>query len=337
MSALAREAAGVIHHLVVQHLTRAQELAQDKAGLYRPEALEQHRKRGHEGVVTELSPRWVRSAYPMLCITMAAALAFGYFVKIPTYSTGTGIVELPGTPVSASAMGTVEKVYVQPNDHVKTGDKLVKLSSSNEDAALEQARTNQANILQQYLFDQNDEQVKKQLVTVRSELKRLQRAADDRTIRATKDGVVADIQAVPSHSVQLGEHMATIVDEGTIPEMHAFLPGTDRARIHTGMTLQVDLIGYTKSREYAQITYVSPDVLATAAANQTVGPEYAESLHLPQQGSWIEIRAKLPATTFRSKGRTMFYHQGMPAKTEVRIEAKRFLVTLLPSLDKYMP
>jgi len=36
MAALAREAAGVIHHLVVQHLTHAQELASDKQGLYRP-------------------------------------------------------------------------------------------------------------------------------------------------------------------------------------------------------------------------------------------------------------------------------------------------------------
>src|SRR6267154_1847217 len=65
MAAIARESASVMHHLVVQHLQRNNELAQDKKSLYRPEALDSHRKKGQEGSITQLSPRWVKLAYPM--------------------------------------------------------------------------------------------------------------------------------------------------------------------------------------------------------------------------------------------------------------------------------
>ena len=337
MAALAREAAGVIHHLVVDHLTRAQELKVDQAGLYRPEALEQHRKKGQEGAVAELSPRWVQRAYPMLIITILVASIFGYCVKIPTYSAGAAVVWFEGTRVSAPVQGPVDKIYASANDEVKKGDKLVKIHAEAEEAALEQATTQLHNALEQYLFDQNDDQVKRSLVAAQAEVRRAQRAVDEHIIRAPKSGVIAEMHAVISNPVSMGEHICTIVEPGTVPELRAFLPGTDRARLHKGMKLQVELLGYVKSRESAEITDVSSDVMASAAAKQKVGAELADSLHLNPEGSWVEIRAKLPARSFRVKGKTMFYHHGMTAKTEVRIEAKRFVVTLLPSLEKYVP
>ena len=39
---------------------------------------------------------------------------------------------------------------------------------------------------------------------------------------------------------------------------------------------------------------------------------------------------------WQSKGKEYRYHQGMPSKVEVRVEDKRFIVTLLPSLEKYI-
>jgi hypothetical protein len=50
----------------------------------------------------------------------------------------------------------------------------------------------------------------------------------------------------------------------------------------------------------------------------------------------VLVKARLPRRTFKTKGRTYHFHQGMPAKTEVRVENKRFVVTLLPSLEKYL-
>ena len=49
------------------------------------------------------------------------------------------------------------------------------------------------------------------------------------------------------------------------------------------------------------------------------------------------IRAKLPGKSFKTQHRTFWYHHGMQAKTEVKIQSKPFLVTLLPALEKYLP
>ena len=64
-------------------------------------------------------------------------------------------------------------------------------------------------------------------------------------------------------------------------------------------------------------------------------PRAADSLKLAQDGSYVLVKAKLPKRTFRAKGKTYRYHQGMPAKVEVRVEDKRFISTLLPSVEKY--
>src|SRR5678816_876249 len=86
MAGLARESASIMHHLVVQHLQRRTEAEQDKKSLYRPEALESHRRRGQEGVVAELSPSWVKRTYWVLLVIIILAIIFAAWVKVPTYS-----------------------------------------------------------------------------------------------------------------------------------------------------------------------------------------------------------------------------------------------------------
>ena len=45
---------------------------------------------------------------------------------------------------------------------------------------------------------------------------------------------------------------------------------------------------------------------------------------------------RIDGRPLRARGRLYNYHPGQPAKTEVRVESKRFIVTLLPSLEKYI-
>jgi hypothetical protein len=70
-------------------------------------------------------------------------------------------------------------------------------------------------------------------------------------------------------------------------------------------------------------------------ARRFIGGTLADALKLGD-ASYVMVRAKLPGRTFQTHHRTYRYRHGMPAKTEVRIESKRFLVTLLPSLEKYL-
>jgi multidrug efflux pump subunit AcrA (membrane-fusion protein) len=338
MLGLARESASILHHLAVQHLQRASEIKADKGGLYRGEALEAHRTRGQEGSLIQLSPAWIRRAYPMLIGTLLIALLFTVFITIPTYSTGSGIVILDGMSVTAPAAGTVDQVLVAPGQAVKTGTILVRMASAFENDDLINAKTELANATRLWLFDQTDENVKKQLASVYARMVTAQSKVDQRTIRAKKPGTVSDIRVRQGALLQPGDHILSIIDPArSEPEIWAFLPAKDRPRLRIGMPLQVELSGYTKSREQAIITFVSPEATGSAEAQKTMGATIADAVGLPQGGSYVLVKARLPKRTFETEHHTFHYHHGMQATTEVKISSKPFLVTLLPALEKYLP
>lgn len=338
MAALARESASIMHHLLAQHRQSKDEQAADKKSLYRGEALEAHRKRGQEGQLTELSPGWVRRTYHVLCVLTVLAIVFASWVEVPTYSSGTGVVVFNGTPVTTPMAGTVDKVFVQSAQEVHAHDILVRLKADKEESDLRQANTELEAALDQYLFDSTDETVRKSLVTAQAQAKRAEDALAQRTIRATVDGTVSDIRIREGMALEFGAPILTVVAPGTEPELWAYLPSSDRPRLHAGMDLQIELQGYEKKRESAKIYEVGRDGIGVNEARRTLGTELADALKLPQEGgTFVVIKAKLPKRTFRARGKTYNYHQGMPAKTEVRVESKRFIVTLLPSLEKYLP
>lgn len=336
MAALARESASVLSHLAGLHAQRTEEAAADQASLYRPEALQSHRRRGHEGALAQLSPTWVKRAYPLIITLLVGGLALGVCVRVPTYASGTAVVVFPGTPVTSPMPGTVAQIYVEGAQTVREGDLLVKLSSAKEEADLRQARTESESAQQRYLFDPSDEQVRRSLATARAAERRAEAALDQRFVRAPCDGTVSDVRIRTGGGLQFGDPILTIVAPGTEPELWAFLPGSDRPRLRGGMTAQVELIGFTKAREAAEITDVGRDVVGVAEARRALGPELADAIRLAPDGSYVLVKARLPGRTFRTAQRVYRYHHGMPAKTEVRVEDKRFLVTLLPALDKYL-
>jgi membrane fusion protein (multidrug efflux system) len=336
MAAIARESASIMHHLVAGHLQRRTELEQDKKSLYRPEALDNHRRRGQEGSLTELSPGWVRRTYHVLVVGILVAIVAGILIHVPTYSTGTGVVVFNGTPVTSPAPGTVDTIYVASGEAVKKGAAVVKLKADKEESDLRQARTELEAALQSYLFDPSDETIRKSLVSAQAAAKRAEDALEQRTVRAPKAGTISDIRIRTGAALQFGDAILSIVEPGTEPELWAYLPGSDRPRLRAGQMLQVELSGYQKTREMAKIYDVGRDIIGAAEARRTFGPELADSLKLAQDGSYVLVKAKLPRRTFRAKGKEYRYHQGMPSKVEVRVEDKRFIVTLLPSLETYI-
>ncbi|HEX7842801.1 MAG TPA: HlyD family efflux transporter periplasmic adaptor subunit, partial [Kofleriaceae bacterium] len=341
MIALAREAAPILHHLAVQHLQRASEIKADKGSLYRGEALEAHRSRGQEGQLVQLSPAWVKRAYPILILTLLVGIGFAVFVKVPTYSTGTAVVVFEGsTSVTATASGTVDKVFVKENEAVKKGDPLVRLNSPEEAAALTQTETEWRDMQVQFLFDQSDEQVKKQLAQAATNRDHALARVEARTIRAPRDGVVTNLHVKEGVAVQLGGYVMQITDENSEIEVLAFLPSKDSPRIREKMDLQLELDGYTKARVIGAITHVQPDAVSGTEAAKLGGDMLVESIARELQagtGTWITARAHLPSRTFKAEHNTYHYHHGMHAKVEVKIQSKPFLVTLVPGLQKYLP
>ncbi|HET9993208.1 MAG TPA: hypothetical protein VFQ65_31950, partial [Kofleriaceae bacterium] len=86
IAAIARDSASVLHHLVVQHLQQRHESQIDQKSLYRPEALQYHRKKGSEGTVADLQPKWTHRAYPMLVISLIVAFLGSLLLRVHTYS-----------------------------------------------------------------------------------------------------------------------------------------------------------------------------------------------------------------------------------------------------------
>jgi membrane fusion protein (multidrug efflux system) len=343
MVALAREAAPILHHLAVQHLQRASEIKADKGSLYRGEALEAHRNRGHEGQLIHLTPGWVRRAYPMLVLAILIALGFAIFVKVPTYSTGTAVVMFEGsTSVTATIGGTVDKVFVQENEPVKKGDPLVRLNSPEEAAALTAAETEWRDQQIQFLFDPTDDQARKAMKSAATSRDQQLARLEARTIRAPRDGVVTNLHVKEGIAVASGGYILQITDENSEIEVLAFLPSKDSPRIREKMELQLALDGYTKARVKGTITHVQSDAVSGSEAAKLGGDMLAESIARELQATtqtttWTTARARLPERTFKAEHNTYHYHHGMHAKVEVKIQSKPFIVTLLPGLQKYLP
>ncbi len=339
MVALAREAAPILHHLAVAHLQHANEVRVDKGSLYRGEALEAHRNRGQEGTLVQLSPTWVKRAYPVLVATLLAGLVFATFIKVPTYSAGTAVIVFEGsTSVTAGAQGTVDKIFVKENEAVKKGDPLIRLNSPDEAAQLTQSETEFHDTQIQFLFDQTDEQARKQLMSAATARDHALARVEARTVRAPRDGVVTNLHVKEGVAVSLGSYVMQITDENSEIEALAFLPGKDSARIHDNMTMQLELEGYQKSRALANITHTQSDAISATEAAKMAGDMLAESVAKElAQGTWIAVRARMPSRTFKTEHSTFNYHHGMHAKVEIKVQSKPFLVTLLPALGKYLP
>jgi multidrug resistance efflux pump len=340
MVALAREAAPILHHLAVQYLQHSSEIKADKGSLYRGEALEAHRKRGQEGQLVQLSPAWVKRAYPLLIATIIIAVLFAVFIRVPTYSTGTAVIMFEGsTSVTAALGGTVEKVLVKANEEVKQGDPLVQLSSPEEAAQLAAAETEWRDMKIQFLFDQSDEQIRKSLMSAATSRDHARARVEARTIRAPRDGVVTNLHAKEGVAIQPGGYLMQITDENSEIEVLAFLPGKDGPRIRDTMGVKLLLDGYTKGPVTGAITHIQPNAISAPEAAKLGGEMLAETIaaDLKAGGTWITVRARLPSRTFKAEHNTYHYHHGMHAKAEVKILSKPFLVTLLPALEKYLP
>jgi len=336
MAAIARESAAVLHHLVVQHLQGQIEHQADKKSLYRPEALNYHRKKGSEGVVTELSPKWIRRAYPLLVGAIIIAMIFGVVIRVPTYSSGFGIIRYPGTPVVTLSQGNLERIPVQSGDIVSKGDIVAKLSSPKEDADYEQFLADAENARQQYLFDDQDEQARKSVKTASIALAHAKAAVDQRYIRATADGVVSDIHGAEGDAVSAGTTLMTIVKPGAMPEEVAFLPASDRPRLKKEMKLQVGIDGFSKKRPKLAITDISNDAFGAADVRRQVGQSAADTLKIPNDGaSYVRVRATFETDRFTIGQREFQLHENMSTKAEIQIESKPFFASIFPLFEKY--
>jgi hypothetical protein len=328
LASIAVQVAPIIRGFLIDHANKAAIEAADKGGLFRAEALKQARQGNADGKPIFLTPGWVKWAYPSILALIVALIVAAALIEVPSYSTGSAIVVMGGERVTCpNGGGTVDEVLVTPGQTVTKGDILVRLTASDEQANLRQIDSEWRAAQATFLFDPADPTALAQLSSIAGARDRVLSSVDNRAIRATRDGIVNDVRVHNGDLLIPGAPVLAIVDPDAQPSIIAFLPGSDRPRLGVDMTLQVQLAGYSKSREEAVITEVGAEVIGPTAARKYLGETVGDAL--PLHANNVIVRAKLPGRTFEAAGKTYEYHDGMTALAEVRVESRSFLKTLV--------
>ena len=325
-AAIAHRVAPILNGFLVDHAHQAAREAGDHGGLFRAEAIKKARTADNNGKPIFLSAKWIKWAYPTILALIAILVLAAAIVQVPTYSSGAALVQIDGEEITAPSGGTVASISVVPGQEVAAGDELIRLHSVDQEAELTRIESEKKSALAVFLTDPADGNARAVLSSILATEQRALSAVDSRVIRATRAGVVNDVRVRTGELMVPGAHVLSIVDHDAQPEIVALLPGADRPRLRPGMTLQVELAGYTKVREEAEITFVGAEAIGPAAARKYLGETVADALQIG--GLVVIVRARLKSRTFVANDTTYAYHDGMPGLGEVRLESKSFLRTI---------
>ena len=319
----------VLDHFLAERAASAAQDAADAASMYRPQALAAARARHRESDLVHLTPRWIRIAIPTVVLISAMLLICAAVIQVPTYSRGPLVVQMNGRNVMANASGRIAEILVTPGQRVAVGDPLIALDTADEALAFEQVDTVYRDQLATFLSEPSDEAARQSLAGILASHVAAHDRLGAKTIRAPIDGVVSSV--LVTDQVSEGEQLLTIIPDGSEPSVLAFLPGSDRSRLAPGMTLQLELSGYSRTREMLEITEVEPEVLGQAQARKRLGQKLGDSIALPS--SVVVVKAKLSAMTFESAGTTYHYFDGMDGLAEIQVDTKSFLSVVFGTGD----
>jgi multidrug efflux pump subunit AcrA (membrane-fusion protein) len=301
-------------------------------GLFRQEALKASEEAASgSGDMLHLSPRWLRSTYWILCAAAAGMLSFASFATVGEYASGPAVVRVEGrVDLSAPASGIVQEVRVQPGQHVRKGQLLVRFNVAGESAELQRLQSEFDDQLVKLLRDPNDSASRQALTTLRAQRDLAAAHVAQRAVRAPQDGIVSDVRIRPSQLLQAGDVVLSLLGEGTRFVVVAFLPGQYRPLLRPAMALRLRLKGFDRGTELMTIDSVGDEVVGPAEARRYLGPDVADAVTV--NGPVVLVKAHLAAPTFVSDGKRFNFYDGMTGDGEVRVRARRVLIALVPGL-----
>ncbi len=333
---LADQAAPVLGRLLLQ--TELDALATrrlqgpEESPLFRQEAIAHHsRGMARQGHVLELSPRWTQWAYPFLWLVLLAALLFGIFGSLHEYATGLAVVQIDDrTDVTATLPGTVTAVAVEPGQKVAAGQLLVRFYGVQEAAELAALEHQFELGLAERLRNPADVGVAQALTALRSQRELARTRLEERSLRATRAGVVSDLRIRPGQHLATGQVVLSLADEAPALSIIALLPGHYRPLLKAGQMLRLELQGYPYAYQHLTVSDVGAEVIGPSEVRRVLGPGIADALTV--SGPVVVVRALLPARTFLSNGRSFAFYDGMQASAEVRVRSEPIVIALIPGL-----
>ncbi|MFO7564115.1 MAG: HlyD family efflux transporter periplasmic adaptor subunit [Enhygromyxa sp.] len=328
---------------MVEHLARREELAallreheEGERGPFRIEALRERKRGPLPGDVVRVTGAWVAWTYRLVLLLVLAGLAYLVFGRVSLYSTGPAVVRLhQRVEVNARASGALAELLVEPGEVVEQGQLLARLDDSAARNDLERVETAWRGQLRARLLDPSDEATAASLVTLRRQLSDARAAVAERELRAPVAGTVSDFRIRPGQHISVGELVLSLLLDDQARRVVALMPGADSPRIERGMTMRIELPGYSRAYQHLTVSHVSEEIVGPAEVRRFLGPALADTLAI--QGPVVLVEARLPEPTFAVDGQRYRYHEGMQATAEIRVRSKSLLELLIPSLEGALP
>jgi multidrug resistance efflux pump len=300
-------------------------------GLFRPQALDFHRRGGMRGDVLHITPGLLHAVQWLVFALAALGLSFVCTAEVRKYASGTAIVVLDSRhEVSANRSGVVDEIHVQVGQHVEAGQLLVKLGAPSEVAELNAAIRELDDQLVLLLRNPGDPSARQQLLELRSRRTLAETALERSLLRAQSPGEVVDLRVRVGQLVEAGTPLLAIQSEPHGAEIIALLPGPDRPRLKPGMPVSLRVDGFERTRLELRVDRVDEQVLGPAEAMRAVGSELTGSFEV--QGPIVLVHARLPAAELKAQGVAYRLHHGMLARAEVAVDREPLLFAWLPGL-----
>jgi membrane fusion protein (multidrug efflux system) len=302
--------------------------------LFRQAALEQHARNGRDGDILRLDRTWVTWTYRLVLLGALAAVVFIIVFDVNEYASGAAIFRLEGRrPLVSMFAGTVDRVHVQPGQHVTKDQPIVTLSSMAEEAELKRATAEFQLSLAALLRDPADSSAKAQLTTLKPRRDSAAQIARGRVIRAPEDGVVTDVKVRPGQHLTANELVAGVAPVDAPASIVCIMPGEFRPMLKAGQNLRYSVDGYKFEYHTVKVESVGEEIVGPNEVRRYLGQELGDSVNV--QGSSVLVKATLPTRTFTSDGQTYSYFEGLSAHADVRVRAEPIIVVLLPALKSF--
>jgi multidrug resistance efflux pump len=300
-------------------------------GLFRPQAVDFHRRGGLRGDVLHLTPGILHAVQWLVFALAALGLSFVCTAEVRKYASGPAIVMLDQRhEVSANRAGVVDEIHAKVGQHVSAGQLLVRLGAPSEVAELNAAIRELDDQLVLLLRNPGDPSARQELLDLRSRRALAETALERSMLRAPSTGEVVDLRVRVGQLVEAGTPLLAIQNEPHGAEIVALLPGPDRPRLKPGMAVSLRVDGFERTRLEVRVDRVDEQVLGPAEAMRAVGSELTGSFEV--QGPIVLVHARLPAAELRAQGVAYRLHHGMLARAEIAVDREPLLYAWLPGL-----
>jgi multidrug efflux pump subunit AcrA (membrane-fusion protein) len=300
--------------------------------LFREEALREYLAPPSSAVL-RLSRRWETVSLAGLGVLVLFVGLFLLLVRVREYAEGPAFVQAVGlTPLTTTAPGSVVAIFVQPGQRVVVDQDLVRLNNAAETAEYERARSEFKLQLVRLLRDPRDDAARQSLTALYTVRELARARVAERTLRASRAGVVSDIRIRVGQHLEAGEVVLNVVDHETKFAVVAVLPGHHRPALKPGLTMRLELSGYQYGYLDVPIGSVQDEVIGPAEVQRFLGRELADTVPVTEPA--VLVNAVLDRRAFRFDGKEYRFFHGLKARALVPVRSERAAFALWPVLRR---